>query len=101
MKHREDIYNQISYNGRDIRELARYIALLTPEDSDILPAVINFAQRTDFGPPETHLIYLAFFMEDFSDVFEQDEFKTWPWWAKSIALMISGGCKESDEIFED
>lgn len=99
MKHREEIFNTVRESGRSIHELSRNIALLTPEDSDLFGASNNFYLRTGFGPPEVETFYLSLYMEDFSDTFPQDDFENWPWYAKAIALLISGGCKESDELF--
>lgn len=99
MRLRQEIFDSIERNGRNIHELSRNIALLTPEDSDLFPASNNFYLRTGFGPPEADIFYLSVYMEDFDDYFKREDWKDWPWYAKAIALLISGGRQESDEIF--
>lgn len=99
MKLRQQIFNDISDSGRSIHELARSIALLTPESSSLFPASNNFYLRSEFCAPESGTFYLSSFLGDFNDTFPYKDWQNWPWYAKAIALLLSGGCEESDKLF--
>lgn len=102
MKLREQIYSHHGDNPRDSHQLAMSLILLIPEsDIEATAAAQSLWDRLSFGPgpPENHVFYLDIFIEDLAEVYPEDEFESWPWYMKAVALLVSGGSKESDELF--